>query len=364
MPSLRRRRGAFSLVELLVTIGIVLVLISILLPAVQLVREMANKMSCGSNLRELGIAAHNYNTTHSRLPPGYYGPLTPPKRPGQALPYDGNQGPWVGCIVDLLPHFEQDALRNHLCDTQREFPKPPVGYSYNPSAPLELQLDVEKRGWWTNPTNVGPQTGQMRLKLLQCPSDDLYATEVPGFALGMWTDGMLSPAPMTDANAGSNLGRTNYVGVAGCRVAPNDLRFAGVFLNRSKVSLGQVTAGDGTSNTLMFGESLGRDFYRPDKAFTWFGVGSLNTVYGIVDPKLKPTAAATFMPSSALAFGSMHRSGAQFCFADGSVRTLRFTTLPPEFTAPDKPPKLPHDSPWGIVQQLAGWNDGTSATAE
>ena len=104
LSRIAQRRG-FSLVELLVVIAIIAVLIGLLVPAVQKVREAANRTQCTNNLKQLGLAAHNYHDTKKHLPPGMgYTPLA-------------TNGVWGPHFFHLLPYLEQDNLYNASAGT-------------------------------------------------------------------------------------------------------------------------------------------------------------------------------------------------------------------------------------------------------
>src|SRR5262245_63661765 len=91
-----RKRSAFTLIELLVVIAIIAVLIALLVPAVQKVRDAANRATCANNLRQIGVAFHNYESNHRAFPPAYIAVLSTP------VAY-----PWG---IFLLPYLEQDNL--------------------------------------------------------------------------------------------------------------------------------------------------------------------------------------------------------------------------------------------------------------
>jgi len=129
-----RRRSGFTLIELLVVIAIIAVLIGLLLPAVQKVRAAAARMSCQNNLKQIGLAAMNYESGRNVLPPGYLGPI-PNETQGSADP----NIQWMGVMAFLLPYIEQDNIFRLIqtnWDTKTE--------------------GVAAQGtgnWWTNPTN-------------------------------------------------------------------------------------------------------------------------------------------------------------------------------------------------------------------
>ena len=306
-----RQRSGFTLIELLVVIAIIAVLIGLLLPAIQKVREAANRANCQNHLKQLGVAAHNYESAFQALPPGYLGPT-----PNLALPIlvQADAAPYqmVGVLPFLLPYIEQENLWQAM---QTGLPS-----SY-------FSVKNAHPGWWTF-ANLQTQA-QNRIKVLVCPSDDPYAAAQGAFYIlhtfrlnaTQWT---LTGRFFT-GTFGNALGRTNYVGVAGYagdRSVAGD-PYPGVFTNRSANALARLQ--DGTSNTLLFGEALGdSDNGARDTSLSWIGVGAIPTVLGLVSERK-----TSFDTREWRTFGSKHPGIVQFCFADGSVRGLRKPIIMP-----------------------------------
>jgi prepilin-type N-terminal cleavage/methylation domain-containing protein len=288
------RRG-FTLIELLVVIAIIAILIGLLLPAVQKVREAANRSKCTNNLKQIALGAHNYQSALGVLPAGTWGEKDGAVANAVAPGLFGF--PQIGSLAILLPYIEQENLWRQMN----------VTYGIGTPAP----------GWWT----VGAtwNAAQVTVPTYLCPSDNASTRPntfvIPAVvAAGSFT-GYYFPA----GGGGDNLGRTNYTGVAGRMARVGDpVRdpIAGYFYmqSRNRVEL----AGDGSSNTLMFAEAMG-DASPIGNIFgngtgaslSWMGWGWMPTAWGCSAPY------AWYMP------GSKHTQLTNFAMGDASVRGVR-----------------------------------------
>jgi prepilin-type N-terminal cleavage/methylation domain-containing protein len=353
------RRSAFTLIELLVVIAIIAILIGLLLPAVQKVREAASRMSCSNNLKQIALAAHNYESTYGRLPPGWLGEL--PNGPFSTFDWQ-----WVSVLTYLLPYVEADNIYKRLTVN--------LDPDYPPGGVRPYPLN-----WWSNkpPTNANDMDwtlAQTKIKLFTCPSDNVNTEQVqdvpgsPGFhgtlILTHTWDNSITYGWFGPPYDNSPEGRTNYLGVNGANgkdastadsasSGTNLRQYEGIFTNRTKVNK-LSTILDGTSSTLMFGESVGGSFGGGSRQFvhSWIGPGTLSAKFGLGRPG---TPFSNSQPGSGpVNFSSFH-AGVQFAFCDGSVRMLKFgsTCVRNSNIVPGAP-----SQDWITLQQLAGMRDG------
>jgi prepilin-type N-terminal cleavage/methylation domain-containing protein/prepilin-type processing-associated H-X9-DG protein len=303
----RPHLSGFTLIELLVVIAIIAILIGLLLPAVQKVRDAASRASCQNNIKQLGVAAHNYaSANQDKLPPGVLGPQ-------RQHPYSFSLGSfqWSGAVAQLLPYIEQANI-------------------YQRFVPANSVWDVNQfsPNWYGAGTNQA--ACQSIVKTLLCPADNAQQ-QGGAFAIvliDLYYDGgsslIAQPVGFGSGSFADSLGKSNYVGVAGYFGYTNtgNDTYEGVFSNRSQWTL--ATIQDGTSNTLMFGECLGgEDYGTRSTNFTW-EVGTLPTAWGL--PETSKSS-----PAGWWHFSSRHTGVVNFCMADGAVRSIRrsidFTTF-------------------------------------
>jgi len=300
--------SGFTLVELLVVIAIIGVLVALLLPAVQAAREAARRASCQNNLRQIGIACHNYHDVHSNFPSGWID-----------NPNDPNGEGW-GWGTLILPFIEQENLSKQLGvsrgNLQQQLTAPPVGF--------------------------GPQAvnaSRTIIKIFICPTDtgdnnSLVLNERDMTAgLGYAASGV---------TGSFNPGASNYIGAAGHQNVVGFAQNTGIFFGNSRIDSADIT--DGLSNTIMVGERESREC----RAGTWLGVmdtgdstaapslvnGShergVNLVTGHSRPKLNQDDSPSLPWNTDYVgcmegFSSLHPGGAQFLFADSSVKFIPVT---------------------------------------
>jgi prepilin-type N-terminal cleavage/methylation domain-containing protein len=270
-----RSRAAFTLIELLVVIAIIAVLIGLLLPAVQKVREAAALVSCKNNLKQMGLALHNYHDTRGMFPVGYFDPTTWPQL---------DSGPGFGWGAYLLPYLEQTNLYNQI----------------------NFNADVG------DPSNAVPL--QTFLKVFFCPSDDLHTSYV-----------------ITDGGTNSwTIAQASYVacngndGVDDFTTPPH----VGPFMRAIKgYRIADIT--DGLSNTMFVSDRTAKLSY-----CTWMGgpTGAINPFlqspgnFGAEVTLLMyhagPTGPNTPGVFDADSTSSPHRTGVPVVFGDGSVHFL------------------------------------------
>jgi prepilin-type N-terminal cleavage/methylation domain-containing protein len=342
--SFRRPRRAFTLIELLVVIAIIAILMALLLPAIQKVREAANKMLCGSNLRQIAIAAHNYHGDFNKLPPGQWAMLP------TTAPFSFNFQ-HVGLLTALLPYMEQDTLFRNLRTTQGIF-LAQYPFSNNPPTPpnqpgFDFGLRSASQGWFTNSTDL--TLAQTRIKMFCCPSDTAFSEDVTlGTFITIVANGSLNGGIYANPT-GNLLGRTNYAPVAGCMPGAQFYNtWDGILMNRSDLSLGQLSVQDGTSNTIMIGEGIGGVSVGPrDYAYAWMGGIGLVSYYGVGQTGITDAQGG----SAWYRLSARHAAVTQFAYGDGSVRGVRFspnTSLAQNFLS----------NQWYTFQEMVGRRDG------
>ncbi|MFO0954843.1 MAG: DUF1559 domain-containing protein, partial [Isosphaeraceae bacterium] len=256
-----RRRGAFTLIELLVVIAIIAILIALLLPAVQSAREAGRRAQCTNNLKQIGLAIHNYVSTYQILPPGKGDNYVP------VLPSAASYARW-SVHSQLLQFIEQGNLFNQ------------INFDLPPETP-GMAGDVPFMPPYQNPRRENATASLTQVAAFLCPSDP------PSALIGQWPGGnnYVGNLQSWACDLSENFPST---------VAPNE-KIQGIFYFRSGVTMASVT--DGLSNTAFFSEKIrGNDINDADARsdsliFSPAGIVDMDTAYNACQ-RMNPTTTA------------------------------------------------------------------------
>ncbi len=296
------RRKGFTLIELLVVIAIIAILIGLLLPAVQKVRDAAARMSCQNNLKQIGLAAQNYHGTYDHFPPGVNLPSGQKYKDGNTAPPAPLPNLAFSLFEALLPFVEQDNIYKSMNFAGKSNSQYNAGNCDSQSAP-----------------------GSTAVKTYLCPAD-------------------VGPAQTTWTTGGKTFyfGANSYGGNAGIVAFFSDsMTRDGIFFINSSIRFADIR--DGTSNTLMFGERFRKDLtydriygssFGERSGWAWANnLPGFDYLFGAVVPinwlmpaSLQSDPGFVYEDLRFNAYGSNHTGGANFAFCDGSVRFMADAT--------------------------------------
>ena len=299
-----RRRSGFTLIELLVVIAIIAVLIALLLPAVQAAREAARRAQCTNNLKQLGLAVHNYHSANNVFPAGSY----------SGLAANGTYAyPNFSVFVFLTPFLEQQQIWNA------------TNFNLSNYEPANITI-----------AGIGINT-------LMCPSDPWqpqiissstpnasFVEHVSALPSGTWMQQFTSYGACQGTFPGTwqqSYGMGEYV------------QYNGVIFNDSHIGIAAIT--DGTSNTFLFGEHAQTLFRIFDPAYqnsdgSWNSHHWFDTMVSTYFPPNVGTNNSGISPIAGVyptAAASLHPGGVNYAFCDGSVHFIKNSIQSWRFTS-------------------------------
>lgn len=279
----RNRREGFSLIELLVVITIIVILVGMLLPAVQKVREAASRVQCQNHLKQVGLATHNYESANRYLVPAFIGDNSE----------NATFNSWATWGALLLPYIEQGNVLGLWDQKKLVSTQPPKAFQTH----IKIYLC---------PSRPGPKLSEGDFATPGGALTD-YAAVIGTQAQYVDSDGVMIPAIPVVSGSGSTAILESY---------------------SHQINIAAIT--DGTSNTAMFGEkSIRPNSLRGKNEDRSVYSGVRNThrrmmgtgvVNGILRPLLPPNNQD--IPNANSSFGGPHTGITNFVFADGSVRAI------------------------------------------
>lgn len=284
-------KGGFTLIELLVVIAIIAILVALLLPAVQQAREAARRSSCKNNLKQLGLALHNYHDTHRVLPPGYIDDDLNTGNPGA----NADEAYYWTWSAFILPFIEEAARYDALQVGDRRV----------------LQV--------ADGSNADRELLQNPIDSYRCPSD-------PGPDVNSWGQRDIAAALLPTYGQDLDIITSNYIAVnTSGRLRPQLNSADGVFNTNSKYRFRDVT--DGLSTTIFLGERAWQlenfNLFASIALIQDGHVGSQN------DWGLAESHGGGEQPINCVSpgncrrgFSSLHKGGSQFLMGDGAVRFI------------------------------------------